>query len=60
MTWEAAMISRASTSAGTPSSMAATVTVCGRLRLSRAVVSNRARVRADGTRCSRSSSSALA
>ena len=54
------MISRASTSAGTPSSMAATVTVCGRLRLSRAVVSNRARVRADGTRCSRSSSSALA
>jgi len=52
--WNAPTTSRASTSAGTPSSTAATVSVSALVKRSRPVVSHRARVRADGTRCSRS------
>ena len=50
MLWKPAMISRASTSDGTPSSTAAMVTDSDLDRLSREVVMSRAKVRAEGVR----------
>jgi hypothetical protein len=51
MAWNAAMTSRASTSAGTPDSIAAIVTVSAFDGVSLPIVISRAMVLADGTHC---------
>lgn len=60
MTWKASMISRASTSNGTPASTAATVSVSAFESVSRQVVISRAMVLAEAMRCRGSASACSA
>lgn len=60
MWWKPSIVSRASTSSGTPVSSAATMTVLALVSVSRPIVMSLAIVRADGIQCSVSSSAASA